>query len=223
MAEALLLGYFILGDTMRIEPEEKRVFAFIDGQNLYHSVKDAFGFTYPNFDVILLSRRVCEKKGWTLLKVNFYTGIPDERDDKMWHHFWEGKMADMGRKGVKTFSRSLKYANEKITLPDGRETTIMVGREKGIDVRIALDIVRMARHDLFDVALIFSQDQDLSEVAKEVRAISAEHDRWIKIACAFPVSPTVENPRGINGTDWIEIDRKLYDSCLDPLNYRTKK
>jgi hypothetical protein len=51
----------------------------------------------------------------------------------------------------------------------------------------------------------------------------SRHERWIKIACAFPVSPTVENPRGINGADWIEIDRKMYDSCLDPLDYRMKK
>jgi len=23
------------------------------------------------------------------------------------------------------------------------------------------------------------------------------------VACAFPISPTIENKRGINGTDWI--------------------
>ncbi|MCX6646067.1 MAG: NYN domain-containing protein [bacterium] len=208
---------------MRREPENKRVYAFFDGQNLYHAVKEAFGYTYPNYDPLQLARVLCNKKKWNLAKVNFYTGMPDKSDDKLWHHFWTQKLQVMGSRGIRTFSRSLRYSNEKVILPDGREITALVGREKGIDVRIALDIVRMARHDLFDVALIFSQDQDLSEVAKEVRAISAEHDRWIKIACAFPVSPTVENPRGINGTDWIEIDRKMYDSCLDPINYRTKK
>jgi len=208
---------------MRTEPVEKRVFTFIDGQNLYHAVKEAFGYTYPNYDVLLLAEMICRKKGWVSQKVNFYTGIPNESDDKMWHHFWEGKLADMGKKGVKTVSRSLRYSNERVTLPDGREITVLAGREKGIDVRIALDVVRMARHDLFDVALIFSQDQDLSEVAKEVREISREQDRWIKVACAFPVSPTVENPRGINGTDWIPIDRKTYELCLDPLDYRLKK
>jgi hypothetical protein len=74
-----------------------------------------------------------------------------------------------------------------------------------------------------DVALIFSQDQDLSEVADEVRSISIAQDRWIKLACAFPVSPTCVNVRGINKTDWIEIDRALYDACLDPNDYRLKK
>jgi hypothetical protein len=81
----------------------------------------------------------------------------------------------------------------------------------------------MARENRYDVALIFSQDQDLSEVADEIRAISVQQSRWIKIACAFPTSPTAENRRGINGTQWIKIDRATYDSCLDPNDYRLKK
>ncbi|MFW6158976.1 MAG: hypothetical protein ACOC8E_06420, partial [Planctomycetota bacterium] len=88
--------------------------------------------------------------------------------------------------------------------------------------RIALDIVRMARQNSYDVALVFSQDQDLSEVADEVRRISEEQDRWIKVACAYPFSPTYDNRRGINRTDWIKIDRATYDKCLDPNDYRPK-
>ncbi len=107
-------------------------------------------------------------------------------------------------------------------LPRGGTTTVLVGQEKGIDIRIALDVVRMARENQFDVALIFSQDQDLSEVADEVRSISAAQNRWIKLACAFPASPTYDNTRGINKTDWVEIDRALYDACLDPNDYRAK-
>jgi hypothetical protein len=99
----------------------------------------------------------------------------------------------------------------------------LVGEEKGIDVRLALDVVRMARENRYDVALIFSQDQDLSEAADEVRVISVQQARWIKVACAFPISPTAENRRGINGTEWITIDRATYEACLDPIDYRPKK
>ena len=69
---------------------------------------------------------------------------------------------------------------------------------------------------------IFSQDQDLTEVAEEVRLIAREKKRWIKIASAFPSSPTSRNRRGIDKTDWIRIDRSLYDSCLDRRDYRPK-
>ena len=46
-------------------------------------------------------------------------------------------------------------------------------------------------------------------MADEVRSIAVVQNRWIKLACAFPVSPTYDNARGINKTDWIEIDRAL--------------
>jgi hypothetical protein len=72
------------------------------------------------------------------------------------------------------------------------------------------------------VAVIFSQDQDLSEVAEEIRTIAQEQDRWIKIVSAFPFSPTSRNRRGIEKTDWIRIDRALYGACLDRRDYRPK-
>lgn len=98
----------------------------------------------------------------------------------------------------------------------------MTGEEKGIDVRIALDVIGLATRNEYDVAIIFSQDQDLSEVADEVRLISRQQTRWIKVACAYPLSPTTQNRRGINGTDWIHIDRIMYDGCRDDRDYRPK-
>ncbi len=103
-----------------------------------------------------------------------------------------------------------------------QELPTLVGEEKGVDIRIALVIVRMAHRHEYDVALVFSQDQDLSEVAEEVRTISREQNRWIKIASAYPFSPTSRNPRGIDKTDRIRIDRATYDSCLDRRDYRPK-
>ena len=81
----------------------------------------------------------------------------------------------------------------------------------------------MAHRKEYDVALIFSQDQDLSEVAEEIRLIAGEQSRWIKVACAFPFSPTTRNRRGIEKTDWIRIDRPTYDRCLDRRDYRLKE
>lgn len=125
----------------------------------------------------------------------------------------------MGRQGIVVFSRPLRYRNKVVKLPDGTSHTFLQGEEKGIDVRIALDVIGKAVRNEYDVALVFSQDQDLSEVADEIRIISRQQGRWIKIACAYPSSPTVTNKRGINGTDWIRIDKALYDGCCDPKDY----
>jgi len=64
-----------------------------------------------------------------------------------------------------------------VVLPDGTQHTFLSGEEKGIDVRIALDIIRLAHRGEYEVALVFSQDQDLSEAAEEVRVIAGESGR----------------------------------------------
>lgn len=201
----------------------ERAVAFVDGQNLYYAAKKAFGYPYPNYDPKALAEQIAASRGWSLSQVFFYTGIPDAGDNPFWSHFWTAKLAVMGTRGIQTFSRPLRYRNQTVQLPGGGTTTILIGEEKGVDVRLALDVVRMAREVRYDVALIFSQDQDLSEAADEVKAISIQQSRWIKVACAFPVSPARQNRRGVNGTDWIPIDRSAYDACLDPNDYRPKK
>jgi len=197
--------------------------AFVDGQNLYHAVREAFGYTYPNYDVRALAEAVCHPKGWALAQVRFYTGVPDATDNPTWHHFWIHKLAMLGRQGVVTYSRSLRYRTRVVRLPDGSQASFLAGEEKGIDVRIALDVIRLAHREEFDVALVFSQDQDLSEVAEEIRVIAREQGRWIKIACAYPLSPTTRNRRGIQKSDWIPIDKATYDVCLDRRDYRLKR
>jgi uncharacterized LabA/DUF88 family protein len=204
------------------EPPVKRAVAFMDGQNLFHSVRGSFGYSYPNFDLLALAKTICASQGWELAQVRFYTGIPDPSDDGFWNHFWVVKLRVMSWQGVRVFSRPLRYRNRRVRLPDGTEHTYLAGEEKGIDVRIALDVIRMAHHQEYDAALLFSQDQDLSEVAAEIRAIAREQDRWMKIACAFPVSPTTRNRRGIDKADWVRIDRATYEPCLDRRDYRPK-
>ena len=177
---------------------------------------------YPNYDPKLLSDEIAKSENWNLHRILFYTGIPDSTDNSFWNHFWTAKLAVMGTRGIEVFSRPLRYRLQTFLLPNGTTISKPVGQEKGIDVRIALDIVRLARENAYDVALIFSQDQDLSEAVDEVKAISTQQRRWIKTACAFPISPTYDNKRGINNTEWVKIDRSAYDSCVDQNDYRPK-
>jgi uncharacterized LabA/DUF88 family protein len=196
---------------MPVEPKVFRAIAFFDGQNLFHGAKAAFGYSFPNYDPKALAEAVCRSKGYQLAGIRFYTGIPDAADNAFWNHFWTAKLAALG------------YRHQTIDLPGGGSTTVLVGQEKGVDIRIALDVVHLAREDRFDVGIIFSQDQDLTEVATEVRAIAAAQNRWIKLISAFPSSPASTNRRGINGTDWFKIERAAYDTCIDQRDYRLKR
>jgi len=205
---------------MPVEPQTKRTVAFFDGQNLFYAAREAFTYDYPNYDPAALAKAVCVPRGWLLRQIRFYTGVHTVDGNLFWHSYWTNKLAVMGSRGVKVITRPLRYRNRTIELPGGKEFSFPTAEEKGIDVRIALDLIRGAYHGEFDVALVFSQDQDLAEVAQEIRVISREQDRWIKLACAYPASPAYGNRRGINNTDWIPLDRNLYDSCLDLRDYR---
>jgi len=203
-----------------IEPPVKRTIVYFDGQNLFHQAKEAFGYKFPNYDASALAASVCAQNRWTLAEVRFYTGVPDSSASPLWNSFWANKTAKMGQIGVRVITRTLHYRNKTVKLPDGTSYAFLTGEEKGIDVRIALDVLSGAFNQSYDVAVIFSQDQDLAEVAAEIRVIARVQNRWIKVASAFPSSPAARNRRGINNTDWIPVDRTMYDACIDPRDYR---
>lgn len=223
MPQGLVRGYLFMtqDNPARAEPQPKRAIVFFDGQNLFYAAREAFGYTHPNYDVQALAEWVCGQNGWQLEEARFYTGIPTAEDNLKWNTFWSRKLSAMGKLGVYVFTRHLRYRNRPVVLPDGTRTSVLVGQEKGVDVRIALDIVRAAREGRCDVIVVFSQDQDLSEVAEEVRVIARQQSRWLRIVSAFPTSPACANRRGIDKTDWVKITRQVYDACLDRRNYHT--
>ncbi len=207
---------------MAEEPATKRAVAFFDGQNLYRHAKDAFGHHHPNYDPTKLFNAVCAAQGYENFGVRFYTGTPAADRSPMWHAYWSNRLLAMRRSGILVTTRMVRYHDEEVPMPDGTTKIVTTPHEKGIDLRLGLDLVRLARTDQLDVAVIFSQDQDLAEVADEVRDISRSANRWIKVVSAFPIGPTATATRGIEKTDWFGMDQSLYDACLDPRDYRPK-
>jgi len=238
--KALGRGYFlgsVMSTAVPAEPLVKLAVTFFDGQNLFHAAKEAFGHRFPNYDPPALAKRICQERGWQLVQTLFYTGYPDATQSPRWNHFWTAKMATMGRQGVRVFSRTLRYRTESldcpggvtfpvasgtVSCPGGATLSHRFGEEKGVDVRLALDVIRLANQQAYDVGVIFSQDQDLTEVADEIRSIARMQARWIKLASAFPDAPTRRNRRGIDRTGWIRIDQPTYDACIDPRDYRLR-
>ena len=141
---------------MPAEPDIKRAVSFIDGQNLYRHAKDAFGHHHPNYDPIKLADAVCASHGWVSAGVRFYTGVPSAHRAPMWHGYWNRRLTAMRRAGIAVTSRPLRYRVETVRLPDGSVHELPVEREKGVDLRLGLDIVRMARNAELDVAILFS-------------------------------------------------------------------
>jgi uncharacterized LabA/DUF88 family protein len=203
--------------------------AFFDAQNLYRHAREAFEqspddpYHHPSFDPLKLHQKVAEQIGCKPNLTRFYTGVPNHTDSEMWAGYWANRLLTLNRAGVKCTSRKLRYHTEVIQSENGDEYEVKVAQEKGIDIRIALDLVGCARRNEFDVAVIFSQDQDLSEAAIEVKDIAKVQGRNIRIVSAFPSSASASTGRGIDKTDWFRIEKDFYDACLDPRDYRPAK
>ncbi|MGC6520251.1 MAG: NYN domain-containing protein [Candidatus Puniceispirillaceae bacterium] len=178
-----------------------RVIAFFDGQNIYHSAKTAFPGAGDDYDPKSLAGLIAQRQGWTLVQTRFYTGVPDPKRDKNSADGWNARLQRMRHDGCVTVSRQLKY------------NLAGVPREKGIDVRLALDLIRLTLDRQMDVPLIFSQDSDFVEVSNEVRRLNRQGGHFVRMASAYPRSPLERNRRGIAQTDWHRFDRADWDSC----------
>jgi uncharacterized LabA/DUF88 family protein len=112
-----------------------------------------------------------------LTGVRYYTGIHDPNRNPQKHAIMARRLRVYDALGVYTAAIPLRF----------NRTT---GRweEKGVDVRIALDLVRLGTKGLYDVAIIVSEDSDLNEAAKDVYELR-DHERWIAVENALPWSP----------------------------------
>lgn len=191
------------GLALRVPGRRRRVAVFFDGRNARGAAAKAFECDeLANFSPRLLARQVCESQGWQLASVSYYIGLPGEgrtvqgesRDD------WERRLVAWRRQGVRVVTRTLSGRN----------------KEKGIDVRLALDMTQQFRRGHYDVALIFSQDQDFKEVVEELRELGRLEGRAIVTACAFPGREDLKYNRGIDNVDQtIVLPREVYEKSLE--------
>jgi uncharacterized LabA/DUF88 family protein len=188
-------------------PEKNRVIVFIDGQNLYHLAKENWGdgYHWPKYDPIKLSKElVALEPDRILTEVRFHTGVPTWEQNPRWHAFWTAKLRALQSQGVWIYR--------------GR---ILKEREKGVDVRIALDLVKLARRQVYETAIVVSQDSDLNEALKEVVEIAKGQKRHVHLESAFPYEAGKDTShRGLTPSTWRHIDRAMYDRCADPRDYR---
>lgn len=218
------MGFFILmaAPAQPIQPvPPSRVTVFIDGANLLNSVKRRFGYREPNADISKLARAVVGLRPNRVVNdIYYYIGVPRVEHDAQKHQWWDRKLAAMGKLGVKSVRRHLKPRDLNIDLSGvvNHKSTTLKLVEKGIDLRLGLDLVKHTLARNFDIAVIFSQDGDLAEAVQDAFQIAATQRRRITVECAYPVDG-ITPQHGIKHAYPLEFDRTVYDSCLDLTNY----
>ena len=134
------------------ENKEERVIIFLDGSNFYHRLKDPeLGFTQLlDFDYKGFAEWLAH--GRQIIDCIYYVGLVRKEVGNV-------KSEELVRDQQKLFAR-LQKQSWKI------KTGFMMKhdkdyKEKGVDVKLAVDILDMAYQDKYDTAIIVSSDTDL--------------------------------------------------------------
>ncbi|HEY8629929.1 MAG TPA: NYN domain-containing protein [Gaiellaceae bacterium] len=138
-----------------------RVVVFVDEQNVYRDIRRAL---FQDYDVpqmgqlsprllaqLLVDRRPDPPR--ELQQIRVYTGRPSEAHDAQtyWAHMRQSSAWE--RDALTRLKwRMLRYPPSYPQVPP---------RQKGIDVHLAVDMVRMYVEDKYDVAILASTDTDL--------------------------------------------------------------
>jgi len=152
---------------------DKRVVVFLDGSNFYHRLRDneldlkqLLGFNYKRLAEWLAGGR-------TIVHCIYYVGLVRKENGN-------SKSEELVRNQQKLFA-NLKNQGWEI-----KTGFMMVHdkdyKEKGVDVKLAVDILDMAYQNKYDTAIIVSSDTDLipgieraKELGKKIEYVGFSH------------------------------------------------
>lgn len=174
--------------------EKEKAIVFIDGNNFYHNINlmnrvKSMGIKAGHIDYLKLSEAVCSFFGVTRNKTRYYNSVPNVEDGKemYWKHM--NFLEELGKlPRFDVIIRKLQRSSTQEILQEKRAIISNLGlcekckplvetncsdcigniktREKGIDVKIAIDMVEYAVKDKCDCIILISGDADFIPALK---------------------------------------------------------
>ncbi len=182
----------------------ERVMIFIDGNNLYHSLKHVIGKT--NMDFKKFADKLVQDR--QLIRVYYYNA-PLNRDDdeekfRMQQSFFDS--LDTVPYLTKKFGR-LEKRLVKQTLPDGTFVSVPTYVEKGVDTFITIDMLSHAYKDNYDTAILISGDEDFMVLVEVVKDIG-KHVEVANLGGSYILRQSADK--------YILIDKNFLDGIQQP-------
>jgi hypothetical protein len=183
------------------------------------SAREAFGWMkeagrFGNFRPYGLGRIAVRDPMRRLTQVRVYTGVPTPNRNKVGNAATQRRMAAWVAESpekVEVFPRPLRYPPPQ-------------GREKGIDVELAIDLVRLALDDEYDVAVLMSTDTDLKP---PLEFIASRCPEKTLVTAAWRAEPGCEadtaEPLDISGGGVVrtKFAKRDFDRIADKRDFRT--
>ena len=144
----------------------KKAFVFIDGGNFYFKLKDLTSrldgkYSLLDFNFKKFAEWLVQPNN--LIEIRYYIGaVKREHNNPKSEKLYADQQKLIGK---------LQQQNIIITLGQLIRHPDKTYHEKGVDVRLAVEMIRFARRNKYDIAYLVSSDTDLVAAVEEVQSI----------------------------------------------------
>jgi uncharacterized LabA/DUF88 family protein len=191
-----------------------RVAVFIDYQNVHFSARDRFlpsgvPRQYGHVDPLRLAMRIVSRRrlSGNLTAVRVYRGRPSP------DHQPEAARASDRQADRWERDRRVVVVRRQLRYP--KAWPVEAAQEKGIDVALAVDFVRLACEDAYDVGVLVSRDTDLVPALEAVRDLNGHVEVATWKGASRLRFPDSQLP-------WCHyLDAADYEACRDDTDYTT--
>lgn len=157
----------------------KKVIVFVDANNWYHNLK--YWFTPSDIDICKVTDLIAKEEGLDILEIRWFISMPRIEDNELVYKRQRAFLGSLEKRGVKIITRKLQRLSNKELIkkrqelleswdlcekckPIVEESFLDImnhnQKEKGIDVWIAIDMVKEALQNNVDCCVLISGDAD---------------------------------------------------------------
>jgi len=190
----------------------KRAIIFVDANNWYHNLK--YSIKPSKIDICKFRDFLSEKYSLDILEIRWYVSMPDKKDNELIYKMQRAFLGHLQKQGIKIITRKLQKLSTKelkrrrrelVEAWDLCETCKPIvdeafldiadnqKKEKGIDVWIAIDMVKEAMRDDVDCCVLVSGDADfvpafdlVKKIGKDVLSVSVPRGYSNELRQKFP-------------------------------------
>lgn len=161
-----------------------RVAIFVDGSNFYHALKSRFRNTSLRFEK-LASKLIDRVPDRRLLRIYYYNAVHDQASNGAAYARQQRFFDSLRRTPYLTLClgrlerRRIDYDALDLDAEKRRQVEAVLGRplpeftyvEKGVDTQLAVDMVKLAVANTYDVAVLVSGDGDFAPAVEFIKQL----------------------------------------------------
>lgn len=169
---------------------EERVVIFIDGSNFYHCLIEEFRRADVDFSKLAQALST----GRRLIRTYYYNAVVRREDGEDRYQSQQRFFDNL---------RRVPYLDLRLGRLEKRGGAIV---EKGIDVRVATDMLWQAHNNVYDTAILVSGDADYVPAVEAVKAIGKHVEvAFVTAGRSFDLQQTADK--------FVSIDASMISGC----------